>query len=147
MKKFLFLSILAISVALGSTAQSRFINRNGDERFGTSLKTTDSTLKYLDSVVTATNEGGIITVSVIGYSYDSTYSVTGVKSVRFNKRNGTLTMGTVVDEVPNVTDAGLGTATWDLVAANGKIYVRIKGRLNYNIIWTAIIKRKTVTPR
>ena len=145
MKKLLFILTMALTLLISNTAKSQhFVNRNGDERFGYNLTTTDSEYHYIDSVTLNTNEGGIITVTVVGYAKDTAYCVTGQKSVRFNKRRGTLTMGTIIDDQAVVTDAALGTATWTLVAASNKIYVRVKGKQSNSITWTSIVKRKSV---
>ena len=147
MKNFkIFAMFLMLFASIGAMAQRpTFVNRNGDERFGNNLTTTDSAFHYVDSVVIKANEGGIVEVSVVGFAKDTLYCVTGLKKVRFSKRAGTLTMGTVIDDMAVVTDTPLGTATFDLVAANNKIYVRVKGKLGNSITWTSVIKRKTLS--
>lgn len=121
------------------------LNVNGADNIVKSVATTDSTLTYVDSISLKTNEAGIIEVAVIGYAKDTAYAVTGVKKVRFNKRRGTLTLGTVADEQAVVADAALGTSTFDIVAARDKILVRVKGKAATNITWYSILKRKSVT--
>lgn len=147
MKKLLFIlsAILLIGINFTASAQRvTTVSRNGDERFAYNLTTTDSAYHYIDSVTIKNNEGGIIEVTVIGYAKDTNKVVTGLLKVRFNKHRGTLTMGTIIEDMAVVTDAALGTATWTLVAASEKIYVRVKGKLDESITWTSIIKRKTM---
>ncbi len=143
MKKFLFLAaILTCVCTVSLNAQRvRAINANPNESYGKTKVTTDSTLTYLDSVSIGTNEAGIVEVKVIGYAKDTAYSVTGVVKARFNKRRGTLTMGSVIEEQTIVTDAALGSATFTLVAASNKIYVRVKGKDATNITWYSIQRR------
>ena len=129
---------------IAEAQRSRFTNFNATENLGSAITTTDSSYYYIDSVSIKTNEAGVIEVSVIGYAKDTAYSVTGIKKVRFNKRRGTLTMGTVIDEQPVITDAALGTSTFDLVAASNKIYVRVKGKQSTTVNWFSITRRKSV---
>ena len=147
MKKLLFCFLAILTIGLNFTASAQrvtTVSRNGDEKFAYNLTTTDSAFHYVDSVIIKNNEGGIIEVTCIGYAKDTNHVVTGLLKVRFNKHRGTLTMGTIIEDMAVVTDTPLGTATWTLVAANNKIYVRVKGKDGYNITWTTIIKRKTM---
>lgn len=148
MKKFLTITILLglfLAAALNTEAQRiRFVNQNGDERFGKQKSTTDSTLTYIDSIGIEDNEGGIYEATVIGFAKDTAYSVTGTVSVRFNKRRGTLTMGSVISKQAIVTDAALGTATFTIVASGGKIYTQVKGKAATNMTWYCIPKRRSV---
>ena len=144
MKKLLALAIL-FTVAITTMAQrNTYVQKNGTESFITYVTTTDSTLTYIDSVVLATNEAGVVEATVIGYAYDTAYAVTGVVTARFNKRRGTLTLGTVVEEQTITADAALGTATFTLVASGNKIYLRVKGKAATNIRWGAVLKRKSI---
>ena len=144
MKKFAIFLISMLILSAGTFAQKAKVY-NGDENIFKTLSTNDSAYHYIDSIVIATNEGGSVTASVVGFAYDTAYSVTTVKSARFNKRRGTLTMGSVIDQQAVVTDAALGSATVDLVAASGKIYVRVKGKASTNIKWLSVLKRKSVS--
>lgn len=154
MKKLLkFLPILLMLTCITSfvSAQvtTRFTNRNFDERIAQSLTTTDSTLTYTDSLVLGTNEAGIVQLTVIGFAKDTAYSVTGVIQARFNKRRGTLTLGTITETEPITRDAvlqntALGGATFTLVVVNNNIYVRVKGKAAYSIKWTTFVKYKGI---
>jgi hypothetical protein len=118
---------------------------NGAGTIIKTVSTTDSTLTYIDSVTTlGTNDAGVLEVSVIGMAYDTAYSVTGKVGIRYNKRRGTLTLGSVVNILTPVTDAALGTATFTVVAANDKIYVRVKGKAATNIRWSSVTVRKGI---
>ncbi len=146
MKKILFLSLIVTMVCFTASAQRvTMVNRNGAENWGANKTTEDSAYHYIDSVALKTNEGGFIEVKVIGYAKDTAYCITGVKKVRFNKRRGTLTLGSVIDELTPVVDAALGTATFDIVAANNKVYIRVKGKDGLNITWCSILRRFTVS--
>ncbi len=153
MKKLLFSClILMITSCIATTASAqttRFTNRNFDERIAQRLITTDSTLTYTDSLVLGTNESGIVTLTVIGYAKDTAYSVTGQIQCRFNKRRGTLTLGTITELEPITRDAVLantafGGATFTLVSVNNNIYVRVKGKATYSITWTTFLKSKMI---
>lgn len=146
MKKLLFFLVIALTGLnfMASAQRVTTVSRNGDERFAYNKVTTDATATYLDSVIIKNNEGGIVEVTVIGYAKDSANCITGIKKVRFNKKAGTLTMGTVIDDPAVVTDANLASATWTLVSANNKIYVQVTGKAGVSITWTAIIKRKSM---
>jgi hypothetical protein len=152
MKKFLksFLFIFSLTlIGLAAAAQTtRFTNRNNDERVAQRTVTTDSTLTYMDSLVLATNESGIVQLTIIGYAKDTAYSVTGVIQARFNKRRGTCTLGTITEVEPITTDAVLANAgtgaTFTLVVVNNNIYVRVKGKAGYDITWTSFLKVKMI---
>lgn len=153
MKKLFKISLLAFTLAIcfsSVTAQTtRFTNRNFDERTAQRLVTTDSTLTYIDSLVLGTNEAGIVQVTIIGYAKDTAYAVTGVIHARFNKRRGTLTLGTITESEPITRDAVLanttvGGATFTIVSVNNNIYVRVKGKAAYSITWTSFVKYKGI---
>lgn len=147
MKNFLSLLLLvSITLAFGAqhTSAQTVLNVNHDNRLFKSITTTDSTLTYIDEIKVANNETGIVEVYVVGYAADTAYGLTGVKKVRYTKRGGTLTLGSVIDEQAVVTDAPLGTATFDIVAASNKIYVRVKGKADTTIRWVSIASRKAI---
>ncbi len=127
------------------TAQrTTLVNRNGDDRFGYNVTTSNATPTYIDSFSFHKNEGGIFERTVIGYGKDTAHVVTGRVYVRFNVHRDALTMGTPAFSIPVVADAPLGSSTFTYVAANGKIYLRVTGQAATNITWTSITKRKTV---
>ena len=142
----------AILIALGlfatlavSAQRNTAYSINGGGSIIKTVTTTDSTLTYIDSITTlGTNDAGVLEVSVTGMAYDTAYSVTGTVGARYNKRRGTLTLGSVINIQTPVTDAALGTATFTVVAANDKIYVRVKGKAATNIRWSSVLKRKGV---
>lgn len=147
MKKVLSLLLTGTLLIAGmdSFAQTtKFYNRNNDERIGSRVTTTDSTLTYVDSANILDNEAGFLEVSVIGYAKDTAYAVTGKIAARYNKRRGTLTLGSITEQVPITTDAALGTSTFTIVAADNRIYIRVKGKAATNITWTSIVKRKSM---
>jgi hypothetical protein len=142
--KILSLLILVIT-GISSNAQTKFMNRNNDERMSNRIVTTNNAYTNIDSVTIANNEIGILQVTMIGYAKDTAYGVTGIKQCRYNKRGGTLTMGTVTDLLTTVVDADLDGATFDLNSSNGKIYIRVKGLTDIPFTWTCLVKRKSVT--
>lgn len=154
MKKLLkFIPVLFALAFVTSTVSAqvttRFTNRNFDERIAQKVVTADSTLTYTDSVVLGTNEAGILELTVIGFAKDTAYSVTGKIAVRFNKRRGTCTLGSITQVLPITTDAvlqtaGDGGATFTLVVVNNNVYVRVKGKAGYSITWHTFLKYKGI---
>lgn len=142
-KIFCFLMLMALSMP--SNAQTKFTNRNNDERLAERIFTTTDVLTKMDSVTISDNEIGILQVTMIGYAKDSASGVTGIKQCRYNKVDGTLTMGTVTDLLTTTTDAELSGATFGLLNSNGKIYVTVTGLDGVTITWTCLIKRKSVS--
>lgn len=141
----LFLFAITMAISVGSYAQTttKYISRNNDEHVAKVLTTTDSTLTYIDSIKLSTNETGLAEIYVIGYQKDTAYSVRGKISVPFNKRRGTLTLGTITESIPIVTDAALGTSTFTAVVVNNNLYIRVKGKAANTIRWYSIVKAKT----
>lgn len=149
MKKFLFFLALSLLTVVAGFSQTKFSNRNFDERLANRIVTTDSTVTYIDSIVARTNEIGLIEVSMIGYAKDTAYGITGKITARYNKRRGTLTLGTITEEIPVAVDAtlqttGIGGAAFNIIAANEKIYITVKGKFNHSITWTSLVKNRSV---
>lgn len=114
-------------------------------------KTTDSTLTYIDTITVANNEAGILEVQVTGYNDSLSIAVTGKKIVRYKKVAGTLTLGSITDVLATEVDSNLqntplGGATWTIVAASNQIYVRIKGKVPYNIYWDCLRTQQKKVP-
>ena len=124
---------------------TRFSNRNNDERIANVVTTTDATVTTIDSVVLNTNEGGLVQVTVIGYAKDTAYAVTGVLQARFNKRRGTLTLGTSTESLAITADTPLSGATFALSVINNQIYVRVTGKVSTSIRWYAITRKKSIS--
>jgi hypothetical protein len=148
MKKLIGLIALCSILLLSATvadAQSttRYSSRNNDEHIAQVVTTSDSTLTYVDSFKLSTNQTGLVEFYVIGYAKDTAYSVRGMISADFNKRRGTLTLGTLTPTIPLVTDAALGSATFTVVAVNNNIYVRVKGKAATSMRWYSISKLKS----
>jgi hypothetical protein len=112
--------------------------------------TTDSTLTYIDTITVANNESGILEVQMIGYNDSLSIAVTGKKIVRYKKVGGTLTLGSITDilatEVDTDLQNGSGGSTWTIVAASNEIYVRIKGKVPYNIYWECLRTKQKKVP-
>lgn len=154
MKKIISILIMSFALFTVGTAQTtttQYSSRNGQETVAKVVTTTDSTATYIDSIKLSTNQTGICEVDVIGYAKDTSYSVTGKIIFRFNKRRGTLTIGTI-EELNTITrDAilahtALGGATFTAVAVNNQIYIRVKGVTDTNVPslrWYSITKMKS----
>src|SRR6478752_729014 len=97
--------------------------------------TTDATPKKLGSVTVLNSRVGIAIVTVSGY--DGTDGITGQKAVRYKKSSsGILTLGTAVDVVAPVVDAGLGSSTFTLTAVGNNIDITVTGAAGKTINWT-----------
>lgn len=148
---FAIIATFAFSAVNAQTLTTSYSSRNGQETVAKVLTTTDSTLTYIDSIKLSTNQTGMVEVDVIGYAKDTAYSVTGKIGFRFNKRRGTLTIGTITELIPITRDAilahtSLGGATFTAVAVNNNIYIRVKGVTDTNVPslrWYSISKMKS----
>jgi len=145
MKKLIFLALTTIMFFSASAQTTRFANRNNAESIALKTVTTDSAIHYVDSLVLGANEAGLVELKVIGFAKDTAYSVTGKLSVRFNKRRGTLTLGSVTQLEPITRDAvlkntELGGATFTFSIVNNNLYVSVKGKDGYSITWMSILK-------
>ncbi len=127
-----------------TVSAQKYLNRNADEGFAKSLKTTDSTVTAIDSLITTSNEAGVVLVNVVGYSPATSDAVTGIKAYRYKVVNGTVTLGTVSDVSAIVTDSGLGTATFTISVVSNKIYLRVKGKAATTIYWRSVTQRKSI---
>jgi hypothetical protein len=136
---------MLMAFSIPSNAQTKFTNRNNDERLAERIFTTTDVLTKMDSVKISDNEIGILQVTMIGYAKDSASGVTGIKQCRYNKVDGVLTMGTVTDLLTTTTDAELSGATFGLLNSNNKIYVTVTGLNGVTITWTCLVKRKSVS--
>jgi hypothetical protein len=106
-----------------------------------SLTTTDSAYNTIKTVYIGANEVGILKISVVGINDSLTAAVTGSKTVRYKKVDGTLTLGTPTSSLDTETDTSLGTATWDVTTSGSSIIVRVKGKLTYTVRWEAHVQK------
>jgi hypothetical protein len=145
MKKLIPFLIGMIFLSVTSYAQSstRYNSRNNDEHVAQVRTTADATPTYIDSVKLSTNETGLVELYVIGYQKDTAYSVRGKISVDFNKRRGSLSIGTITTNIPIVADAALGSSTFTMVSVNNNIYVQVTGKAATSIRWYSILKAKS----
>ena len=113
--------------------------------------TTDSAFYYIDTISVADNESGILEVQLLGYNDSLSIAITGKKIVRYKKVAGTLTLGTATDVLATEVDTGLqntslGGAAWTITSANNQIYIRIKGKTPYKILWESLRTLQKRTP-
>lgn len=127
-----------------SVSGQKYLNRNADEGFAKSLKTTDSALVTIDSIITTSNEAGVVLVNVVGYNPLTSDAVTGIKAFRYKVTAGTVSLGTISDVSAIVTDTGLGTATFAISVVSNKIYLRVKGKLSTAVYWRSVTQRKSI---
>lgn len=140
MRKLLLLIPLVLLACAGFS--QKLVDRNEDGRFIKMRTTTDSDYHYIDTLVSTANEAGVLEVTAIGYKSDGTLAVTGVLKYRYVIADGTLTLGTAVNDQTIVVDSGLSPATFDVAASSNKMYVRVKGKLSVTLYWVTMVKRK-----
>jgi hypothetical protein len=147
-KLFKFLPVLLalsfISTVVTAQVTTRFTNRNFDERIAQKVITTNATVTNVDSIVLGTNEAGVIELTVIGFAKDTAHSVSGKIAVRFNKRRGTCTLGTIASVLPIVADAPLTGATFTVSVVNNNLYVTVTGIASTSITWHSFLKYKGI---
>lgn len=124
----------------------KFVSRNADGRLSTTITTTDSAYHYIDSLFTTGNEAGVFEVTVIGaLKESSTAAVTGVLKYRYKVVNGTLTLGSVINDITPVIDTELTTTGgFTVTVVSNKVYISVKGKLSKTVVWYCTIKRQSV---
>lgn len=143
--KFLFSLLLVFSITATVNAQSTFRNRNVTEGVVRALTTTDSTaFRTIDSLTIGNNEAGFAIVHLVGFNDSAVSGLTGIKQVRYIKKAGTLTLGTVSDLQTTVVDTEISPANWQIVAVNNNLYVKVKGAQNITVVWSSVIQSKSI---
>ena len=147
MKK--ILSIFAFLIAFTSIQVNaqKLLLKNSDEQISHVLKTVDSNYHFIDSTTINTNETGIVEVAVLGLDTANVYAVTGVIKARYVSSSGTITLGSIISDVPIVSDSGISPGTFNFYVSGSKIYVRVKGELNTAVHWYSTFKRKAIYKR
>lgn len=102
-----------------------------------STPTTDATPTEILSITPADYSAGILWLWFVGF--DSGNAITGIKSVRFRKVAGTLTLGTVTNIMATEVDGGL-TASVSITASSGDILVQVTGVAATDMEWAAEYK-------
>lgn len=138
MKKLLSL-VLLVSMTLAGFSQKVFFNKNALETTVKKLTTTNGTITTAATVTLTNNEVGVLTIKVIGFSADSVAAVTGVRSYRYTKVGGTLTLGTVIETQAIVADAKVTGATFSASASSNNVLVRVTGVADVVMYWDVII--------
>lgn len=154
-------SLLAIlfvfAISLNAEAQLKKLNFKSTSgklfQYGqqATARTTDSTLTYLDTLVIASNEAGIIELQIIGYDSVNSVAITGSQIVRYKKVAGTLTLGTATDVLATEVDtglqtAGVGGAAFTIISQNNNVVIRVKGKDGKFIHWIGTTRKLFRTP-
>lgn len=112
-----------------------------DYGFSATMTTTDSAVNTIQTIEVGEDEAGVIEVQCVAFNDSLGLAVTGSKILRYVKTGGTLTLGSATNVLTSVTDAGLGTATWAVSAADDNIILTVKGKLNYTVNWRVVTRR------
>lgn len=104
------------------------------------LTTTNATATHVDSIVIADNTAGIITIEGVGAVPTTGKAITGVLTYRYSKSSGTLTVGTVVSEVPVIADTEVSGGTFALAAtASNNAQLKATGKASTTVRWRFLI--------
>lgn len=142
MKKIILLAIIGL-FSLQAFSQT-FINLNTIEHYVSKKTTTDATITTVNTVTISDNEVGFITIKTVGYSPDSVAAVTGIKSYRYVKKAGTLTLGSAVNVLTPVADTQVSTATFVASASGNNILIRVTGIAALTMYWDVITERTAI---
>lgn len=142
MKKFLLIATLFVSFALiaSSASAQTFYNRNVQEVVKTKT-TTGNTATTVYTVPTTANEIGFITIKAIGFSKADTAAITGIRTYRYTKVGGTLTLASVVETLTPVVDSDISGVTFAATASSNNILVQVTGKTATTIYWNVIVKQ------
>lgn len=101
-----------------------------------SANTTNATSTTVKTLTIPDASRGIIQVQMdcIGTD-DGTKGLTGIKRVRYKKTGGTLTLGTIEDEMAIERDGGLTTATFTITTSSNNIIIQVTGEAATNLKW------------
>lgn len=145
LKFFLIALLAAITIpVMAQTKTVRMTTTNYsifDFGYSTTYTGTLGTAVNADTITVAANEGGLLRVTCVGYSDDSTSSVTGSKIVRYNKVAGTLTLGSPSNILAVAADTKITTATFSVAAVSNNICVTVTGVAGVTIRWKIIIEQ------
>ena len=147
MKKIVSILLFMLAFTCLQVNAQKLILKNSDEQISHVLKTVDSNYHYIDSTVINTNEAGIVEVAVVGLDTANVYAITGVIKVRYVSSSGTITLGSIISDVPIVADGGFSPGTFNFYVVGSKIYVRVKGELNTAVHWYSTLKRRAIYKR
>jgi hypothetical protein len=100
--------------------------------------TTDATATTVATIEASTDDAGVIIASVVGNSVGHG-AVTGVKTVRYKKVAGTLTLGTASNTLAVEADTDLEDATFAFAAVSNNIAIQVTGKAATSIKWTVDI--------
>ncbi len=139
MKKLLFAAIV-ICLSISAFSQ-KLINRNITELDIKTLTTTNATATKVDSLIITPNEVGFITIKAVGFSKDSVAAVTGIRTYRYTKVGGTLTLGSVIETQAPVADSKVTGATFAAVSSGNNIVIKATGVADVTMNWYFITKQ------
>jgi len=146
MKKILFIATIFVSLSLiaSSVSAQTFYNRNAGQSIIKTKTTTNNTATTVYTVPTTSNEVGFITIKAIGFSAADTAAVTGIRTYRYTKVGGTLTLASVTETLTPVADSDISGATFAAVASSNDILVKVTGVSSKTIYWN-VITQQTAT--
>jgi len=138
MKKILFL-LAMVAFAITANAQIGQVKTQAGKliTLGKEGKatTTDSTATAIDSLVLASNTGGMIEVSVVGHDTGGN-TITGKIIYRYKKVGSTLTLASGANISALSADAALSPATFTFTASSANnVVLTIKGKLATSVKW------------
>lgn len=103
-----------------------------------SASTSDATATTLRTITIPDGSRGILEVRMDCINSSTAGSgLTGIKRVRFKKISGTLTLGTVEDEMAVERDGGLTSANFTITTSSNNIIIQVTGEAATNLKWRA----------
>ncbi len=136
--------MLLSALALSGSAQSVFINRNASEQIVKKVTTTDATATTIYTLPVDSNEVGTIVIKAIGFSADSVAAVTGVRTYRYTKVAGTLTLASVIETVATVADTKVSGTSFAASAVSNNIAVKVTGKASVPMYWNVVVTQKAM---
>ncbi len=138
MKKFIIGLLLSVTL-VSAFSQPVFINRNPSEQIVRKVTTTNATATTVYTVAADSNEVGFIKIKAIGFSPDSVAAVTGIRTYRYTKVSGTLTLGSVIETQTPVADTKVSGTTFAASAVSNDIAVKVTGKADVTMYWNVVI--------
>ncbi len=137
--------MLGLALVASSFAQSsRYKGSNLNESIVSTFTTTDSVTTTAQTISIDSNAIGTIEVYVIGYAPSTGDGVTCIKTVRYKKTAGTLTLGTSADILATQADTGLSGAAVAFSTSSNSVIITVKGKLATTVKWKLVVKRRSV---
>lgn len=135
-------SVFSAAITVPSFAQKAFFNKNVTETFTRKIQTTNATATDASTIIIGENEVGHIEIKTIGFSPDSVAAVTGIRTYRYQKINGVLTLGSAIETLPIIADTKVSGGTFAAVASGNNIIIRVTGKASVLLYWDIVIKQR-----